>query len=395
MVSQSFLHFFPERIGWIGLGVLGLGFLLALPSVGMGSKECVSPSVVTRERKENGNALCYSFSLGLKDETPGLSIPDLQGEMTFSFDPPRPDGGVVGKRLLVRMKESGDSKRVTLPCRLDLEFRGDQLAFARGESLFWIELSEMNEMIEGQGFVTTSDGQKIDAGHFRVSGHDTPVQRAQEFSEGSPFRVLAEARWWGHDQFRPAGVSGERLEIGHSPFLEVGPNDWLVWKEGKWEKSDGPDKDLPIAHIQSNSLRELVLEAWDTDGHTRIALNSAVGVPFKVKAEELFTSIRVRSEKQISCMLEKQCMVLKTGDWVLKTGGRWKILRKKDEKDAFLDGKLFGELFILEQISQKQGQKMIQGRLFNPGRTQVVSIELPAQSARKMGDKMLKRGKAP
>ena len=85
-------------------------------------------------------------------------------------------------------------------------------------------------------------------------------------------------------------------------------------------------------------------------------------------------------------------MVLKTGDWVLKTNGRWKILRKKDEKDAFLNGKLFGELFILEQISQKQGQKMIQGRLFNPGRTQVVSIEMPAQSARKMGDKGMKRG---
>src|SRR5690606_31598397 len=117
-----------------------------------------------------------------------------------------------------------------------------------------------------------------------------------------------------------------------------------------------------------------------------MALSLASGPQFKLRGEDLFSMVRIRSEKQISCMLEKQCMVLKLGDWVLKTTGRWKILRKKDEKEAFLNGKLFGELFILDQILQKQGQKMIAGRLFNPGRTQVVSIELAAQG-RKTGTK--------
>ncbi len=395
MARQSVLHFFPERIAWMGLGILGLGFILVLPFIGV-RNGVDSPSLITRERREkNGHVLSYTFSLDLKDQAPGLSIPDLQEEVTFSFDPPRPDGGVAGKNVLVRMKQTGESKRVVLPCRLDLEFRGDRLTFSKEESLFWIELSEKEGgQIEAQTFITTLDGKNIDAGTFVASGQDCPVQRAQEFSEGSPFRLLAEGRWWGRDQFRPFGESGERLEIGQPPYLEIREGDWLVWKEEHWEKSETPEKDLPIAHIQSISPKELTLEAWDSNGHTRIALSSAITVPFKMKGEELFTSLRVRSEKQISCMLEKQCMVLKTGDWVLKTGGRWKILRKKDERDAFLNGKLFGELFILDHISQKQGQKMIQGRLFNPGRTQMAPIEMAAQSARKTGEKGLKRGKA-
>lgn len=405
MARQSVLHFFPERIAWIGAGVLALGFLLSLPFVW--KIHGVDPSsLVSIERKEKkGAAAPYTFHLGLSGDSPGLSIPKLQGEMIFSFDPPRPDGTnevieKVGKRLLVRMKDNGESKRVILPCRLDLEFQGERLKFAKNTSPFWVDLVEADGKIEGKGFITALDGTQIDAGSFIVSCQECPIQGAQEFTtEGAPFRVLAEARWWGRDQFRPTPESGERLEIGTSELLEIREGDWLIWKEGRWQKkgildpAQKGDSEMPIAHIQSVSAKGLILEGWGSEGHTRISLMTAVGPPFKIKGEDLFSSIRIRSEKQISCMLEKQCMVLKTGDWVLKTGGRWKILRKKDEKDAFLNGKLFGELFILEQISQKQGQKMIQGRLFNPGRTQVVSIEMTAQSARKMGEKGSRKGR--
>jgi hypothetical protein len=231
----------------------------------------------------------------------------------------------------------------------------------------------------------------IDAGSFAVSGQECPIQSAHEFSEGSYFRLLAEAKWWGKDQFRGSAVSGERLELG-SELIEIQEGDWLVWR-GKWEKSEKPEKDMPVARIQSSGLKALVLDAWDAEGHIRIALNSSIGTPMKIKGEDLFSSIRIRSERQISCMLEKQCMILKTGDWILKSDGRWRILRKKDERDAFLNGKLFGELFILDQISQKQGQKMVQGRLFNSVRTQVVPIEMFANSARKRGEKGASRGR--
>lgn len=389
MARQGLLHFYPERIAWIGFGLLALGCLLAFPFLwimwGNGSL-----ALVRKENSQESNLQApYSFSLGINPATPEFSIPDLREKITFSFDPPRPDGINNTQRLLVRIKETGENRRLILPCRVDLEFQKGRLKFASQPSLFWVDLNLLpNGQIDVKGSISALDGVQMDAGHFQIAGQDCPIQEAQEFPLDSPFRHLAEAKWWGRDLFKGIGESGERVEVGE--LLEIKENEWLIWKEGKWQKVRSPEKNLPIARIQSVTSKQLVLEGWDLDGHMRIGLNLAASPLFKLRGEDLFSAIRVRSEKQISCMLEKQCMVLKTGDWVFKTGPRWKVLRKKEEKDAFLNGKLFGELFILEQISQKQGQKVIQGRLFNPGRTQVVSIEMPAQAGRK-----LKSGKNP
>lgn len=375
------LHFYPERIAWIGIALLSLGSLFALRFLWMLQDQ---PNVKrVKIEKEVLPSDEISFSLKLNSGSLGFSIPDLQKQMTFSFDPPRPDGELKEKRLLVRMVETGKSKRVVLPCRLDLEFQGTQLRFAKEKSLFWIDLAELpSGEIEGLSWIFCEEGTKIDAGQFRLFAGECPIQGAQEFPEGSIFKTLAEAKWLGKDLLRPAD-SGERIEL--SELLELHVGDWLVFREGKWQKSNAPEKDIPIAKFQSLTPKMLILEAWDGAEHTRIGLQLSPGTPFKMRAEELISSLRVRSEKQISCMLEKQCVVLKVGDWVLKSAGRWKVLRKKDDKDAFFNGKLSGELFILDQILQKHGQKVIQGRLFNPGRTQIVAVEMALKSSRKGG----------
>ncbi len=373
---QTLVHFHPERIVWIG-SLLLTAFCIFL-FLTLWKIEKMEPPPLFEKQLIYSNPEPYTFSLSLDPSSYGFSIPDLQGKMTFSLDPPRPDGSVQHQRLLVRLKQSGESQRVALPCRIDLEHQGDELHFAKESSLFWIELNSLGDgKMEARVWISSPEGEKMEAGHFLFTGQDCPLQNPQEFPEGSPLRLLAEAKWWGQDLFRGSYESSERIEL--SELLELREGDFLVWKEGKWQKSLTLDRDVPIARIQSVSPKLLVLEGWDQNGHTRIGLGLNSGPPFKMKGEDLFSSIRVRSEKQISCTIEKQCMVLKIGDWVLKTAGRWKILRKKEERDAFLNGKLFGDLFILEQISQKQGQKMIQGRLFNPGRTQVVSIEMQAQ----------------
>lgn len=392
VARNSSFHFHPKKILWIGMAILIGCSLLAFSFL---FNIQTSDSLLLKEKKEKELKIApYSFSLALSQTAPGFSLPNLQDKLIFSSDPPRPGQATLEPRLLIRLKDSGESKRVALPCRLDLEYQGDLLKFSNHTSLFWLELQPASEgKIEVQGWISSLDGSKINAGQFFALGQECPLQEAREFAEKSPFRILAEAKWWGRDQFRNGTDSTEILEMGE--LIELRQNDWLIWKEGKWQKSATPEKDpeknLGLAKIQSISPKILILEGWDGNDHTRIGLSLAAGPQFKLRGEDLFSMVRVRSEKQISCMLEKQCMVLKTGDWVLKTAGRWKILRKKDEKDAFLNGKLFGELFILDQISQKQGQKMMGGRLFNPGRTQVISIELAAQGRKTRA----KPGRAP
>lgn len=390
MARLGVLYFYPERVAQIGAAVLGTIFLLAAPYVFNSKGSCVSLTGIV---EKEAAVAPLSFSLGLSQKGPFFPIPKFLDEMTFSFDPPRPCGATEGQRLLVRLKKSAESKRVALPCRIDLESQKGKLVFAKEMSPFWIELTMAgNGQIEGRGYISSPEEGKIDAGTFSATVEECPFQNAGEFSEGSPFRLLADARWWGRDLLREQ-IGAERLEIG-TEFLEIKEGDWLVWDGKCWQKSSHAENERPIAHIQSLTGKALILEGWDLAGHVRMAINAAPLPPFKMKGEELFSAIRIRSEKQISCMLEKQCMVLKTGDWVLKTGGRWKILRKPQEREAYLNGKLVGELFVFEQIHAKQGQKVIQGRLFNLGRTQTAVVEMAAQTTRKAGDKNFRRGKA-
>jgi hypothetical protein len=380
-------HFYPKRIIRMGARLLAFCGLFFIP---LWLWTILSqPSFVSFEKKkvEKPQLEALDFSLGLEERMPALPAIELQGEMAFSFDSPRPDMREESKsRMLVRLKKSAESRRVSLPCRIDLEFQRDRLIFAKGPSPFWIELSSLGNAIEVKGFFSTAQGEVLQAGHFTTAAQESPVQTAQEFAEGSPFRILGEAKWWGKDLFKE-GAGAERLEIGSQEMIDIKEGEWLVWKEKKWQKDTSPERELPVAHVQSQSPKGLILEGWDGNGHLRLSVPPASGPPFKLKGEEVFSAIRIRSERQISCMLDKQCMILKVGDWALKTGGRWKVLRKEEEKNAFLTGKLFGELFAFDQIGQKQGQKVIQGRLFNPGRTQVVAVELAAQSTQKRSRK--------
>ena len=382
MARLSALHFYPERITWIGLFVLGFGFFLVFSSLFL-MPTVESPYIAYKTRHFEKQPEPYEFSLGLNDQPPMLPLPDLNGAMTFSFDPLRPDQVTGGKRLMVRIQKSAETRKVFLPCRLDLAYDGKILVFAKDSSPLWVELSlSERDLIESQAFIRTVDGDKIAVGIDRFQAGESPVQSIHEFPEESPYRILAGSKWWGKDKFHP-DTSGERIEFPNGPLLELNSKEWLVFREGKWEKSLKVDSELPIAHIQLNTPTGLILEGWDSNGHVRLNVPYAALPPSKIKAEDLFTSVRFRSEKQISCMMDKQCLVLKVSDWVLKTTSRWKVLRKQEEKDAYFRGELLGELFVFDQISQRQGQKLVLGRLFNPRRTQMEKIELAATGNRK------------
>ena len=329
--------------------------------------------------------------------------------MSFSFDPPRPDTAAQGGGLLVRLRKVAQSKRVTLPCRLNLHYlQGAGLVFSDAETSFWVELTSAGTgQVEAKIFVNCTPEGQIEEASFIARTEESPILTAQELPEGSPFRILAEGKWWGRDLFRQrhaGGTTVERLEIGKDAgLINLSEKEWLVWENGIWQKLPFLDgaKMRPIARLRSANEKSLLLEGWDADRHVCLSFGLASAPPLKARGEDLFSSIRVRSEKQISCMMEKQCLILKTGDWVLKSGSRWQVLRKKEERDAYLMGKLVGDLFVFERIDLRQGQKVIQGDLFNTGRSQMIPIEIAANSGHRQGsskhtagvDRGFRRGK--
>src|SRR5579872_4584087 len=142
MSFQNLLIFYPERVLWIGISLLSSLFLVGIPlSIFPRGNDSLVVDLKNGVKGEKRNG-ALSFSLGL--ESKGYPFPSLniENEMTFSFDPPRPDGVLHRPQLLVRLKRSGQSRRVSIPCRIDLQYgEGEKLYFSDKETSFWIELS--------------------------------------------------------------------------------------------------------------------------------------------------------------------------------------------------------------------------------------------------------------
>ena len=382
--SCTFLRL--EKVPWLG----GLAFIFStLPAIGLyvGIVSTQMPALGGREvSKASPPAIDIRLQLALAD----IVADNPQDMLSFSLDPPRPDSTTWGSCFLVRLNQSKQFKRVEVPAILELEFGASgTLQFALNpERRFWLDLHlGAAGALEASLFYRTPSGELVPQKSWVVTAQETPIQLAEEFPIDSPFRELGESRWWGSDLFLEKYEMGEacqRLEIGpiaQARLIDVKEGGWIGFKENQWRAIPQLEeaKGLPIARIKNKTPEGLEIEGWEGMSHIRLKLQPMPLVPLKIRAEELFTQLRIRSEKQISCAIEKQCLILKTGDWVIKADQRWKILRKKEEKDAYVRGEIQGDLFVFDRIETKGTGKTICGHYFSAGRTHIAVLDCPVQ----------------
>lgn len=378
-----------ERVSWIGSLVVGVSVLPAL--FFLLSPNLDAPLAVSGSVRPKIDPLPIHINLPLRSEYPELSIGASQDQFSFSIDPVRPDVQNTVPRFLIRLKDSKQMKRVEMPVFLGLAFDASSvLQFSDDASSFGLECHLLpDHRIEARLSYRKPSGEVATQAQWIPALMETPLQTADEFSQENPFRELAESRWWGPDLLVQKIHEGEtihRIEVGaaaSSKLIDCKVGDWLQFSGKSWEKCASPvlgstdsNQNFPLAHITFATSQFLEVEGWKDMSHLRFRLNLASSPPFKIKADELFSQLRVRSEKQVSCTMDKQCLVLRPGDWVLKSGGRWKTLRKVEEKASLLAGEVSGEVFVLEKIGVASSAKNIVGYYFSAGRTQSVLIEM-------------------
>ena len=395
MRPGRFSPFYPQRIFWTGAALLGgvasiaSGYLLILSSeeelLDVSSVLWQSPIEKSSQIAQNEVIKLNDFSLELKPMQFEVPLPRIAQEFVFSMHAPRPGTVAAGSSIFIRSKQSAELQKANLPCKLGLQYvEGGRLAFSQEEPfLFWMELSQVpSGQIQALVFVETRKGEIEEADRFPVFLQESPIFGPKDFRDGSPFRVLAECRWFGQDLFFEKYAGGAILQkmgpehAAKEDLLSLQKDDWLVWENDLWIKGPLPkDPTVPIARVSSSDSRALILEGWDGEAAVRIAL--PLYPPLKARGAEIFDAIRIRSERQISCTMDKQCLILRCGDWVLKGDNKWKILKRTEEKQAYRLGKITGELFVFENIESRQGQKYLQGSLFSPERTQSHDLEIP------------------
>jgi hypothetical protein len=231
-------------------------------------------------------------------------------------------------------------------------------------------------------------GQFIIAGQGGIPNRYNPASQlfAKELKSGRSFsHDLLIQKYGGreYDSWREKAVI--ELSHGNSSYAcFVSPGDYLLYDEEEWRICSFEDlkTDRPIAHIKAISGEIMNIEAWDETGLFPLEFKIEMEKQdrFQIKPEMMPSAIRLRNGTQVSCTFGKRRVILKQGDWLLKTSTGWRNLRRTEEIEHYLHHRLKGELFIFDAIEKEQGRFIMKGHLFDENRTQMQPLTLPIEA---------------
>jgi hypothetical protein len=303
----------------------------------------------------------------------------------------RPDSGALSM-VSIGLKTSGDQKQLVSGQKLFLAVQGGSYKFtdektdlsllplpmAGSDVLLQIETAEKKEEV-----VLTSS-----AFLDRSLDEETYVQVLKKGKMWAPDLFLHQ---WGGDEYRDLSAK-QKVEIeGKVYFLSVG--DLLWWDENEWKVGKAAFEEAPLAKFMSASGHEMNFEVWNPSGYSSSKVNVALqSSKAPQKAEEVITSVRPRSASEITCQLGKRRVIVKEGDWWIKTDRRWRSLKTAADLEAFLHHDIQGELFIFEKVENMKGKTILKGRCFDKMRTESLPISLVVNTEKKAPSSSGKNG---
>ncbi len=373
-----------RRFRW-GLSSIACGAVLAAALLypSLHGEEAVALAPI--ESTEEAPAVLPEMA-AVAPEPIAVEVPDLSQALAFLAIPPHPDGGE--SRVGVQIKGSGQIKWVHLPVRIGLRYDEDgELRFADDATRFWIDIAS------GEYEVGVRTGIEGGEREWTQGWGEVPLRTPLQFADGTPFRSWEEVRFVGTDLLLARFLAPEsspryRIERGDRSVWELRAGDCLYWNQGDWSLEGSG----PVVRVRGVEADQLILEGWDGEGYARMALPLQTTAAPRLQTEELFTTVRIRSDRQLSCILEKQCMVLRAGDWVVKEEGRWRVLRRPEERTEYLHRREEKDLFVLERIEMKGTQRVAYGAYFAPNRTAFQPMTLVAQGPQRTLKGVSRRG---
>jgi hypothetical protein len=312
----------------------------------------------------------------------------------------RPDAVQKEAKLLVKLKEGvqavvANGKQLFLQERTE----GKGVAFSEDETALWIKpilLDNGNVLMEAGRRLISKEGQLLgeEKGEYVVTlVKGVPQEKSLVYLE-----ELKGARAVGHDALiakyggKEYALWRDKVKIefapeGRSYACFVGKGDVLQYKDSEWRvvSAEGIDKRLPMARVLTSSPKIVEIEGWDESGffsvYTKL-LNIQQLAP--VGTHDLLpTGLRLRSSTQVSCLFGKKRLVIKKGDWVLRTPSGVRNLKRAQEIEDCLFHRLKGELFIFDGIEKQQGKALLQGHLFDILRLQATPVTIPIETEKK------------
>jgi hypothetical protein len=362
----------------------------------------------------------WLVSLGLKNQSSGsfvysASLPSIdylkigKGPLAISPKGVSPELEPLVNELVILGKNTRpDSGALSTVC-LGFKTSGAQQQLVSGQKLFLAP--------EGSSYKFTDEKTDLSILPLPMTGSEVLLQIempgkkeevilkssalfAHSLDEETYVQVLKKGKmWapdlflhqWGGEEYRDLSAK-HKVEIDNKVyFLSVG--DLLWWDEGQWKIGKAAFEDAPLAKLVSTSGQEMAFEVWNSNGYVSSTFNIALqSSKAPQKAEEVITSVRPRSPSEITCQLGKRRVIVKEGDWWIKTDRRWRSLKTAADLEAFLHHEIQGELFIFEKIENMKGKTVLKGRCFDKMRTESLPLSLVVNTEKKVPSSSGKNG---
>ncbi len=241
------------------------------------------------------------------------------------------------------------------------------------------------KLVSKEGSSGEEKGQFIIAQQGGVPARYNPTQQefAKEIKSARSFsQDLLIQKYGGREYAAWKDKAVLELTNGSKTYaLFVSAGDYLLYNDGEWRIAayEELSSALPVAYVKAANGKALEINVWDETGFypVQIKVEMERQARLQLKAESMPSRIRLRSGTQVSCALGKRRVILKQGDWLLKTSSGWRNLRKVEEIEQYLNHRLKGELFVFDAIEKEQGRSVMKGHIFDETRTQAQPFSLP------------------
>lgn len=301
--------------------------------------------------------------------------------------------------------------------QLGLKYSGQQVVVQNGSVVFLTEPSQ-----EQEGLTFSQDRSSLwvkpillDRGAVLLElcrekqtllGEEVAEEKDEFVFRGLPYpqkeseelyvKGVKEAKLWGVDVlFQQYG--GEEYQALKSKykielcdtlgpyFCYVSAGDYLSFTEGRWQcvSLEQVAPQHPVAWVRAASAKGVEIDVWDETGFYPVTLRLELQHPPRLRADALFSSVRLRTSSQVTCMFGKRRLVMKEGDWLIRTHVGWRNLKRREEIEDYLSHKLRGDLFIFDELERQQGKTILKGHLFDEWRIQSLPVSIPVVGERK------------
>lgn len=389
------LNVLLRKATWIvcalmGAVVLGMGLYFALYSWEKTEKWDVSRKLFGQGAWVASYESIGTNALSLSANQFSDALPNLSQEILVLSRNSRPDR--QNQDLLIALKGSKQEKVVgngdTLFLSMDTKNEEEiaQIAFSSKAADLWIKpiLLDKTSILIEEGCGEKKTQFIIQENSGKKGAREEPC-----------FKSIKGAKYWGPDLLlRQYGGDDyrvlqekQKVEFPEGNVCYVGQGDYLSWVEGKWTPTslEEASQKLPLARIGPCRGTQLEIEAWDETGFYPLEIKWEKESPLRMqyKTEEIISSVRLRTSSAVTCAMGKRRLILKKGDWLLRSSQGWHKLKSLEDIENCLQHKIRGELFIFDGVKKEGAKTTLLGHLFDPMRTQVQPIVIPIAAAKK------------